>query len=46
MTISVARWRWWHAAIPLLVAFAGCGSHGGTATEDEKHEEEPRPTSW
>ena len=40
MRILVARWRWWHAAIPLVVAFAGCGSHGGAATEDEKHEEE------
>lgn len=36
-----ARWRWWHAAIPLLVAFAGCSSHSGTPAEEEKkHEEE------
>ena len=40
MRMSVARWRWWHAAIPLLVAIAGCGSDGGAATEAEKHEEE------
>jgi RND family efflux transporter MFP subunit len=40
MRISIARWRWWHAAIPLLVAIAGCGTHGSAAPEEEKHEEE------
>jgi RND family efflux transporter MFP subunit len=40
MRTSVAEWRLWIAAIPLAVAFAGCGSHGGTAPEDEKHGEE------
>ena len=39
MSILFAGWRWWHAAIPLVLAFAGCGSHGGTAAEDEKHED-------
>jgi multidrug efflux pump subunit AcrA (membrane-fusion protein) len=40
MWTLVAGWRWWHAVIPLLVAIAGCASHGGSATEDEKHGEE------
>jgi RND family efflux transporter MFP subunit len=35
----VAGWRCWHAAIPLVLALAGCGSHGGTAVSDEKPEE-------
>jgi HlyD family secretion protein len=40
MRMPFASWRCWHAAIPLLMAIAGCGSHGGAATEDEKHKEE------
>jgi RND family efflux transporter MFP subunit len=39
MTILVAGWRWWHAAIPLVLAIAGCGAHGGAAASDEEHEE-------
>jgi RND family efflux transporter MFP subunit len=39
MRISVAGWRWRHAAIPLLVAIAGCGSHGDMTASDDKHEE-------
>jgi RND family efflux transporter MFP subunit len=39
MIIVVAGWRWWHAALPLVLAFAGCGPHDGTAASDEKHEE-------
>jgi RND family efflux transporter MFP subunit len=39
MRALVARWRWWHAAIPLLAAIAGCSSHGSTAADEEKHEE-------
>jgi HlyD family secretion protein len=40
MRILVAGWRRWHAAMPLVVAFAGCGTHGGSVAEEEKHEEE------
>ena len=40
MRIHVSGWRRWHVAIALVVALAGCGSHGGTAAEEEKHEEE------
>lgn len=39
MTNFFAEWRWSHAAVPLVLAFAGCGSHGGTPASDEKHEE-------
>ncbi len=40
MSVSIAGWRWWHAAVPLLLACAGCASHGGAAPTDEKKEEE------
>ena len=40
MSVSIAGWRWWHAAVPLLLACAGCASHGGAAQADEKKEEE------
>jgi RND family efflux transporter MFP subunit len=36
----VTKWRWWHAALPLLAAFAGCGTHGGPATAEEEHSSE------
>ena len=37
MGFFVMRWRWWHAAFPLLVAFAGCGAHGDAAAPAEGH---------
>ena len=40
MWMLVAGRQWWFAAIPLAVALAGCGLHGGTAPEDEKHGDE------
>jgi multidrug efflux pump subunit AcrA (membrane-fusion protein) len=40
MWIRVAGRQWWYTAIPLAVALAGCGLHGGTAPEDEKHGDE------
>ena len=40
MRILVAGLRWWHVAIPLVVVFAGCGPHDGSAAEGEKKEEE------
>jgi multidrug efflux pump subunit AcrA (membrane-fusion protein) len=35
----VMRWRWWHAAFPILAALTGCSSHGGAAGSDEEHAE-------
>ena len=40
MRTLVAGRRWlWCAAIPVTAALVGCGSHGGTPAEDEKHGE-------
>jgi RND family efflux transporter MFP subunit len=40
MRFFVAKWRWWPVAIPLLLAIAGCGSHGGAAPSEEHASEE------
>jgi RND family efflux transporter MFP subunit len=40
MRIAVVGWRWRTTAIPLLIALAGCGAHGGAAPDEEKHEED------
>jgi multidrug efflux pump subunit AcrA (membrane-fusion protein) len=40
MRSPVGGWRWWYAAVPLVVAVAGCGPHEGSAAPDEKKEEE------
>ncbi len=40
MRFFVAKWRWWPVAIPLLMAFAGCGPHGGAAPSEGEHASE------
>ena len=40
MSILVAGWRRRYAAFPIVLAFAGCASHGGASPEDEKHDAE------
>ncbi len=35
-----AKWRWWPVAIPFLMAFAGCGLHGGAAPPEKEHASE------
>ncbi len=41
MRILITKWRWWHGALPLLVAvLAGCGAYGGPATSEEEHSSE------
>jgi multidrug efflux pump subunit AcrA (membrane-fusion protein) len=39
MRSFVTKWRWWHAAVPLLAAFAGC-AHDGAAAPEEEHSPE------
>lgn len=40
MRSLVTKWRWWHAAFPLVVVFAGCSSHGDVAKPNEEHSPE------
>jgi RND family efflux transporter MFP subunit len=37
MKLLVTKWRWWHGALPLLFALAGCGANGEATKPEEEH---------
>src|SRR5271157_1623855 len=40
MRFFIMKWRWWHGALPLLTALAGCGIHGDSTAPGEEHSPE------
>jgi len=40
MRFFIMKWRWWHAALPLVAALSGCGIHGDSALPGEEHSSE------